>query len=185
MLTDEERAYLGRMTLAMQIIVGALAAGVVSFFVVVLVIKQPQAPLAGDRLLTYLSVAAGLVAVVVALILPGVIVRNNRQAVLDGKATASTPERAPPLPEELREVGSLAAGYQTALIVRSALLEGAAFFALVAFMLEQQTLSLVVAGALLIFMLSGFPTRSKLEDAIDSDRRTLEQLRQMEPQHAR
>jgi hypothetical protein len=185
MLTDEERAYLGRMTMAMQIVVGALAAGIVSFLVVVLVIGQPQAPLPGDRLLTYLSVAVGLVAVVVALILPGVIVRNNRQAVLEGKATASTPKQAPPLPETLREIGSLATGYQTALIVRSALLEGAAFFALVAFMLQQQKLSLIVAGALLLSLLGGFPTRSKLEDAIHSDRRTLKQLRQMEPQHAR
>jgi hypothetical protein len=76
-------------------------------------------------------------------------------------------------------------GYQSALIIRSALLEGAAFFCLVAYMLEHNALSLAGAGMMLLFMLFGFPTRSKVEEAIETERTTIEQLRQMGPTDVR
>ena len=75
--------------------------------------------------------------------------------------------------------------FQTVLIIRSALLEGGTFFALIAFMLERQAPSLVVAGVLILALVSGLPTRSKVEEAIESERRQIEQLRQMESIDAR
>jgi hypothetical protein len=177
MLTDDERAYLARAALTMQIIVGALAGGVLSFFCVVLVLGQQQpGPPPDEPMLTYMSIVTAFVAIAVAMIFPGVVIRNQRQSIQAGKSKP---------PEAARELGPLVAGYQTALIIRSAILEGAAFFCLVAYMLERQTLSLFGAGMLLVFLLGGFPTRSKLEDVIENERTTIEQLRQMGPTDAR
>mgnify|MGYP001260938337 FL=1 len=177
MLTDEDRAYLARAAQTMQMIVGALAGGVLSFLGVVLVLGQQQpGPPPDQPMLTYMSIVATFVAIVMAMIIPGVVIRNQRQAILAGK---------PKPPEAARELGPLVAGYQTAIIIRRALVEGAAFFCLVAYMLERQSLSLVGAGVLLVFLLGGFPTRSKLEDAIENERTTIEQLRQMGPIDAR
>jgi hypothetical protein len=187
MLTEEERAYLARATRTMQIIVGALAGGVLSFLCVVLVLGQQQAgPPLGESMLTYMSVVTAIVALVVAMIFPGIVIRGQRQAILAGKPTLKAGSiGGPPLPEAERELGPLVAGYQTALIVRSAILEGPAFFCLMAYLLERQTLSLVGAGMLLVFLLGGFPTRSKVEDAIVSERTTIEQFRQLGSTDAR
>jgi len=180
MLTDEERADLARAVQTMQIIVGALAAGVVSFLVVVLVLAQQQpGPPPNEPRITYIAVVVAFVAFIVALIFPGIILRSQRQAILAGNpAPQAGSPGAPPL-GTARDLGPLVAGYQTSLIIRSALLEGAAFFCLVAYMLERQTLSLVVAGVMLLFLLSKFPSRSKLEGAIENEWTTIEQFRQM------
>ncbi|MEX2093677.1 MAG: hypothetical protein WD971_13420 [Pirellulales bacterium] len=187
MLTEEERAYLARATRTMQIIVGALAGGVLSFFGVVLMFGQQQAgPPPDEPMLTYMSVVTAFVALVMAIFFPGVVLRSQRQAMLAGTPPLEAGSiGGPPLPEAERELGPLVVGYQTALIVRCALLEGAAFFCLTAYLLERQTLSLVAAGMMLLFLLGGFPTRSKVEDAVESERTTIEQLRQMGPTDAR
>lgn len=181
MLTDEERDYLQRMTRVMQIIVAALAFGAATFFGVVLVLPPPAGPGAPDgRLMTYVSIAVGLGSFLAAL-----VARNQRQAIASGRSPATSDESVSQFPAALREIGPLTMAYQTVLIIRSALLEGGTFFALIAFMLERQTPSLVVAGVLLLALISGLPTRSKIEDAIESERRQIEQLRQMEAIDAR
>jgi hypothetical protein len=181
MLSDEQRAYLARATLTMQIIVGALAAGVILFGGIVLALRPLQggAPLDGS-LLTYMAAGAAFMALVAAMVIPSVLLRSQRQAIVAGTSTLVAGSiGGEPLPEAHRELGPLVAVYQTCLIIRSAILEGAAFFALVAYQLEQQPLSLAAAGMLLLFLLAKFPTRSKVEDAIESERTTIAQLRQM------
>jgi uncharacterized membrane protein YqjE len=174
MLTNEEREHIGRMTQVMQIIVGALAFGVMSFLCVVLFAIPAAAP--GERLLTYLSALFGFLAPAAAMFIPRLIESKQSEAIAAQRSGAAN---APNIPESLREVATLVGGYQTRLIIRCALIEGAAFFAIVAFMIERQLLSLVVAGALLLALLSCFPTRSKVEDAVENERREIEQLRQM------
>lgn len=180
MLTDEERDHIGRMTRAMQIIVAALACGVMSFLGVVLFVIPAAAP--GDRLLTYISAFVGFLAPVTATFVPRLIESIQREAIAAQRATASN---APYISESLREMTALVGGYQTRLIVRCALIEGAAFFAIVAFLIERQVLSLAVAGALLLAMLSCFPTRWKVEEAVENERREIEQLRQLGAADAR
>ena len=175
MLTDEEREYIGRMTQVMQIIVGSLAFGVTSFLCVVLFVIPAAA---AGRAIAHLSFGAvsGSWRAAAAMFIP----TDRRQAARgDRRPTSGRRERAASIPESLRDVAALVAGYQTRLIIRCALIEGAAFFAIVAFMIERQLLSLVVAGALLLALLSCFPTRSKVEDAVENERREIEQLRQM------
>ena len=162
----------------------ALAAGVIGFSFVVLAIAPRVAAPPDEPLLTYMSFVMAIVAVIVAMIFPGILVRNQRQSILAGKPTLRAGSVGGP-PEAEREFGPLVAGYQTALIIRSAILEGAAFFCLISYLIEGQTLSLIGAGVLLLFLLSGFPTQSRIEDAMVNERATIEQLRQMEPTDAR
>jgi hypothetical protein len=184
MFTDDEAAYLRKLALTLQIVVGALAMSVFMFAAIVTTILPPPAAMPGGQpLITYAAAAFGFAAVGMALILPGVIQRNYRRAIVEGKPL--TTNIAAQIPAPLREIGQLGLAYQTVLIIRSALLEGAAFFALIAYMLERQTLSLVVAGGLLLILLSGFPTRSKLREAIESERRVIKELQQLGATDAR
>lgn len=187
MFTEEERAFLARVTRTMQIIVGALAGGVVMFFVAVLAITSGNPPKPPDTpMLSYMALAAAPAAILVAMFFPGFVLRSQRQAMLAGQPTlqaGSTGGR--PLPEAEQKLMPFVGGYQTALIIRSAILEGAAFFCLVAYMIEGQTWSLVGAGVLLLFILTGVPTRSRIEDAVERERRAIEELRQMQMIDAR
>jgi hypothetical protein len=65
-------------------------------------------------------------------------------------------------------VRPLAATYQTLLIIRCALLEGAAFFSLVAYMIERQPIAIGAAVVLLVALLANFPTASRLEAWIEA-----------------
>jgi hypothetical protein len=65
--------------------------------------------------------------------------------------------------EELRPEDVLGA-YQTRLIVSLALLEGVAFFCLVAFMVEHRWESFGIAMALLLMMAANFPTENKFRN---------------------
>ena len=187
MFTEEERAFLARATLTMQIIVGSLASGVVMFSAVALFLatQQPK-PVPDVPLLTYMSIAAAPAAILAALTIPGLIMRNQRQAIAAGRPTLKAGSiGGTPLAEAEQSLGPFMGGYQTALIVRSAILEGPAFFCLMAYMLEGQAVSLVAAGVLLLFILSGMPTRSRVEEAIQRQRRAVDELRQMEAIDAR
>jgi hypothetical protein len=187
MLTDAHRQYLGGVTRTMQIIVAAMAAGVIIFFGIVVAIADMQpGPPPDEPRLTYIAIVAAFAALIVAIVFPGIVQRSQRQAILAGKSTPLACANAlKSLPEDVRELAPLVNGYQSALIIRSALLEGAAFFCLVAYMLEHNALSLAGAGMMLLFMLFGFPTRSKVEEAIETERTTIEQLRQMGPTDVR
>lgn len=188
MFTDDDRAFLARATRTLQIVVGALAAGVVSFLVAVLVINSGRAVQPPETpMLTYMAIAAAPAAILVAMLFPGVILRSQRQAILDGRqaypptASGSTAQVAP----VAESIQTYLGGYQTALIIRTAILEGAAFFAIATYLLEGLWWSLVIAMVLLLLILAGFPTLSRAEDAIKRERRSVEELRQMRAIDAR
>jgi hypothetical protein len=62
----------------------------------------------------------------------------------------------------------LVQAYQTGLIVGLALLEGAAFFNLVAYMVEKQWWTITIVAALLFWMLLAFPTRTRVTQWLES-----------------
>jgi hypothetical protein len=187
MLSDAHKAALLPVTRTLQIIVAALAGGLAMFFAVVLFIANAgqRGVGAGQPLITYVAVGAAFFAMCVALVLPGVIAGKQRQAIVSGKAAlASQLSYALPQTAEFRDLGSLVVAYHARVIIYGALLEGAGFFNLVAYMLERQTLSLVVAGFLLLMILSQFPTTSRLENWIEKEMRMIDQLRQLGPSNA-
>jgi hypothetical protein len=80
---------------------------------------------------------------------------------------------------ELGDVLPLSGVYQTRLIIGCAMIEGAAFFCLIAYLLERRPLSLIVAGVLLLLLISQIPTVSKVESWVESELSTINQLRHM------
>lgn len=188
MFTEEERALLAQATRTMQVIVGALAAGIVSLLIVVLAISFGRAaPPPEMPMLTYMALALFPVAILVATLFPGVVLRSQRQGILNGspKLEASATGFSTRIPAGGDIVAPYIGGYQTAVILRSAILEGAAFFALVVYLLDGLWWSLAAAAVLLLYILAGMPTRSRAEEAVKREQRAVEELRQMRAIDAR
>ena len=188
MFTDDDRAFLTRATRTLQIVVGAMAAGVLTFLVVALVINSGRAVQPPEMpMLTYLAIAAAPAAILLATLFPGIVLRSHREAVLQG-GQISPPTDSVSTAQVVaasESIQTFFSGYQMAHIIRSAILEGAAFFATATYLLEGLWWSLVVAVVLLLYILAGFPTRSRAEDAVERERRAVEELRQMRAIDAR
>lgn len=188
MFTEDERAFLAQATRSTQIIVGAMAAGIVSLLIVVLTINFDRgAPRPKMPMLTYMAIALAPTALFVAMFFPGIVLRSQRQGILNGrpKLEASATSFGTNIPAGAEKVAPYVGGYQAAVILRSAILEGAAFFALVAYLLEGLWWSLATAALLLLFILAGVPTRARVEEAIKRERRAVEELHQMRAIDAR
>tara|TARA_B100000029_G_scaffold350205_1_gene342616 strand:+ start:3531 stop:3941 length:411 start_codon:yes stop_codon:yes gene_type:complete len=123
----------------MQIIAVALVLGPAVFAAVVLATFQGASD--SLELLGKIGLGFAAVTIVMSVIVPGMI------GTL--KETSSTQQ--------------FLGVYQTRLIIKLALLEGAAFINIVALQAEQSWWSLGTAGFVVILMIAGFPTRSKIE----------------------
>ena len=123
----------------MQIIATALVLGPAVFAAVVLATFQG----ASDALefLGKIGLGFAAVTIVMSVIVPGMIGKL--------KETSSTQQ--------------FLGVYQTRLITRLALLEGAAFINIFALQMEQSWWSLGTAGFVVILLIAGFPTQSKIE----------------------
>jgi hypothetical protein len=165
----------------LQIICGALAAGVVTFLVVVLVINGPPNAAAAPGVLTYLSGGFFLVMLVVSIIVPRSIVQSQIAHIACG--TWKPPEQLPANYDVSAESAKLLMAYQTHMIVRLALLESAGFFALVAYLSEGHWLALAVAICALALLLSQFPTRGRVENWSEYARSRMQEIRQW-PAHS-
>ncbi len=110
----------------------------------------------------FISIVAAAVAGVVVVVRQVVLGVMSGQAVPKAGVAEPTPQAAFGL-------------YQTRLIVGLGLLEGAAFFNLIAYLLEGHWWSYLVVAALLTWMLASFPTRDRLRRWID-DREQLKSL---------
>jgi hypothetical protein len=158
MLNETQRSEIATLVRTMQIIVGALILGVANFAAIVVFMSRPgQAPPANDRLLTYLSAGCAVVSVLASFIVPRLMAGPVRKSM----ASAEKPDNA--------SVRPLAQVFQTLLIVRCAILEGAAFFCLVAFMLEHDMIALAAAGLVTLLLAAQFPTASRLEAWIENE----------------
>jgi hypothetical protein len=178
MFTDAQQAYLKTAARTQQIIVGALAAGVWTFLAVALVLFLDEPVNQGDEpFLSYLGIGCAVLALVAWGTVPGMIGGRMRELIVAGKADHLTlkPFDSP----DLGDVGPLGGIYQLRIIVGAAILEGAAFFNLVAYMIEQQMFSLAVAGILAVVIMASMPTYGRLESWVQSELTTIEQLRQM------
>lgn len=131
----------------MQIIAASLVVGVVAFaliavFVVGALDEPPESMLIS-------AIAAGFAAVVFVLhlVIPPLVISQQARAARG---------------EQLYGV------YLTKMILGLALLEGAAFFNIVAALIEHNWWSLAIAGGLAFWMLALFPTRTRVDHWIET-----------------
>lgn len=175
MLSEVQCNQLSPVLRTMQIIVGALALGIINFLLVVVFVIRPQdqAPHAGQPILTYMSVCASAAAVVASFIVPMVLAGSMRKSLPDSSAVSNATGATGDA-----NILPLVQVYQTLLIIKCAILEGAAFFCLIAHMIERQVITLAVAGVLLLVLLAQFPTRSRAETWVESELELAELRRQ-------
>ncbi len=182
-----------------QIIVGAMIMGVATFLAIALFVTQvavnPAPPPPGGGaggaaiaapgdsslpVITYLAVASGLIVLVLSFVVPKInIARARRQIALAGPI--ATIEGVPPEPKQLYPAGytgKLAQLYQTQLIIGAAMLEGAAFFATIAYMLERNPIALATAIVLLGALVARFPTSDRVNAWLDRQLGLLQEERQ-------
>ena len=150
----------------MQIIVIALVTGVATFAAVAVVQAQGKPP--GVPFLAYVGAGVATIVVVARMFVPRIV------AITQGRQASAGFDLEK---DQQKLVDTFCGTYQTKVVMENALLEGAAFLNLIAYMVETQTMSLAVAGGLVSIMLLSFPTGGRVEswvreqfEAIELDR---------------
>lgn len=157
----------------MQIIAGALIVGVLSFAGVAsfVVFRMPQAAPPAARqnatdVLMYLGLAGAVLMVVASFSIPNLLANAMVKGIAK-MAQSSTASGSKEL------FGRLLMAAQTRMIVALALIEGAAFFNLVAFIVTRSLIPPAVVAGLLAVMAIHFPTKIKLARWLEEQQRAL------------
>jgi hypothetical protein len=156
-----------------QIIVGGLLAGLLCFLVITTVIDVGPKPAAAPGaaaveppmpIFTYLAVASGVMLLPMSFVVPVLVSKKQRQAMLSGQtAGGASPTTAPGVPWGAKTpIGGFPAAFLIQLVMGCAISEGAAFFALVAYLLEKNPLALTMALVLIAAIISRFPTSGRV-----------------------
>jgi hypothetical protein len=148
----------------MQIICVALMVAVVTFLGIVVYLRfgKGMPPGNGMPMMSYMAAGMAAIMIVGRVIAPMVITTGMLKQAISLRPI-----------EDIRKL-DLYGIYQTKMIVSQALLEGAAFFNLVAYMTEGQSWSLGIVAVLLAVMAVGFPTFEKVDGWADDQLRQLQ-----------
>jgi hypothetical protein len=172
----------------LQIIVGALLAGCTFFLAIVLIASREMAGGDGPPLLSYTAIACGVMALLARAVTARAIVAAGRRNILRkaGRApiggTWSMPQPVGVRGDTLDEsavVAGLLPLLSTATIAACAMLEGATFFLLVAYLVEQWLPALIVAVAMIVLLALHLPTRSRVIHWVEDQLALLGQERQL------
>ncbi|MBN2477537.1 MAG: hypothetical protein JXB62_23220 [Pirellulales bacterium] len=173
-----------------QIVVAALLTGCLMFLVITLVIGSSVAEGMEQEstLITFTSLGFAVVALLVRTVVSGVIVARGRRSILRGTWRLPRGRDGQPISAEFIErtgdAGKLAVLSLQRTIVGAAVLEGAAFFTLVAYLIEQSPLALGAAALLIVGVGLHFPTQGRLVQWIADQLTLLEQERLMGVSHS-
>jgi hypothetical protein len=152
----ERETSIGPRVLTMQIIAAGLILGVLLFAGITLALGAWHEP-EQEGLVKYVGLGLIAVELLPFLMVPSFVTAENLSQTY--AARTSKPSR----------VDLLLMVCQTRMIIRFALVEGAAFLNLIAFMTEHAKWSLGVAGGLVLVMLAMFPTRTKVAHWIEAE----------------
>ncbi len=166
----------------LQIIIGALSLGCIFFAVIVIVAAKTSFKNAGNQLdVTYIALAMAGLIFVLCIFLPHIIVSQGRKNILrtifPAARTVSDSDAGEKREDENRVAQPLTQLLQTKTIVAGALLEGAIFFLLIAYMIERSNLSLLAAAALLILLIAQMPTMRRVTNWIENQLRLIAEER--------
>lgn len=130
----------------MQIIALSLPAGVIAFAMIAVFVAGALNQPPTGTFISLFAVAFAFAMFAMHLVMPQLIARRANQLQIA-------------VPESLRPYGV----YQAHMIVKLALLEGAAFFNVICSIIEHNWWSLGIAGLLVGWMLTQFPTLDRVE----------------------
>ncbi|NQV22793.1 MAG: hypothetical protein HQ518_00365 [Rhodopirellula sp.] len=149
----------------MRIVVVALVMGVVTFAVITLFTSGEAKP---DRqpVVAFIGLVFAAITLVAREVAPKVIVTSVRKKIANGSWPSPQQAASPILKDATTEEKFLLI-YQSRLIVRAGLLEGAAFLNLIMFTIDHQWWSFAIAAVFAAINLSTFPSRDGLLNWID------------------
>jgi hypothetical protein len=159
-----------------QIIVGALTGGCVTFLVVVLVaVGVPGLP-DSPPIMAWVAAVIAAVMVLLRLMIPAIFVARSRRKIRQGafkspigKFPAVSLEAAGPDSAQ----NALAQVFLSKTILAAAILEGAVFLLLVAYLVEHAPMSLMLAVLLIVALALHVPTQSQAEGWLQDQTRLL------------
>lgn len=167
----------------LQIIVGALTAGCVTFLIIALLVTGGKAVEGETPMVTCVAVAFAVMALITRMVVAGIMVSHGRRTILQTSRRSPQDQGLQPAdansPKRTADARKLFPLLINSTIVSAALLEGAAFFALIAYILEQSPLSLIVAIVLIVGLAFYMPTRSRAVHWIEDQLRLLQEERQL------
>jgi len=179
-MDSQQEEQIRAVTLTSQLIVTALVLGLLGFACLAIYMGMD----AGNEdeenqyITTMIAAAFTAVAFFAASLVPRFVRKSMRQTILgNGRFNNNiSAQRA----VEMGPVKLLTISYLTSTIAGMAILESAAFMNLVAYLFEQQLLSLLCAALLIVTILSKFPTRSSVENWIRTELKTIDDLRSLD-----
>ncbi|MBI5760456.1 MAG: hypothetical protein HZA46_18230 [Planctomycetales bacterium] len=145
----------------LQIIVGALMFGVISFGVVAIVIRIGKQG-GGDSPVWMIAGGFAVMMLIARQIVGVSMVNGIRRQIAKGTWQPPTKGGGPAFPADATDADRLLSLLQTVTIVQCALPEGAAFFNLIAYIMSGHLASLATVAVLLLWMSSSFPTRDRV-----------------------
>lgn len=153
-----------QMVWTMQVICGGLMMGVMTFLgiAVFLHIEKGAQPAPATPIVAYMAAGMAALTIIVRLVISSPVVKSGIKQI-----TAIRPVN------DIQKL-DLYGVYQTKMIVSCALLEGAAFFNLVAFIIDGQLWTLGIVAVLLALMVVGFPTFERVDGWADDQLRQLQ-----------
>ncbi len=183
MIDPQWREELGPVLRTLQIIVGALTAGSVVFLIIAMILAGGIAAAADNPpILTYTALGFAATILLVRAIVPNVIVATGRSQIAQGTWKSPGGHQAngafSAMLERMGDAGRLVIINQVRTIIAAALLEGATFLLLVAYLVEHSWISLSVAIMFILALAMHFPTRQRLVEWIENQLALLEQERQ-------
>jgi hypothetical protein len=164
----------------LQIIVGAVALGPVTYLGVVLATAaQPNPDAAADEFLTYVACGLAVAAVAAWFVVPPLVTTRFRRQVAAGTwppQQADSPASAP-----VTDASKLCSVYIVRTIIAVAILEGAAFLQVLAYQKEGNYLALGPAVLLTTMIALHLPTRTRVAEWVERQLVRLSEDRQMAP----
>jgi hypothetical protein len=146
----------------LQIIVGALMVGVISFGVVAIVLGSGKQG-GGDSPVWMIAAGFAVVMLIARHVMGVVMLNGSRRQIANGTwQIPASRGQVDSFPADATDADRLLAVLQTVTIVQCALPEGAAFFNVIAYIVDGRVASLVMVAVLLLWMSSSFPTRDRV-----------------------
>jgi hypothetical protein len=160
----------------LQIIVAALTSGCITFLAIVLVVVGvpglPDVP----PILTWIAAAIAATMVMARLVVPAIFVARARRKIRQGAFKAPMGKFPVVSSDSVATdsaVNALAQVFLSKTILAAAILEGAVFLLLVAYLVEHAPMSLMLAVLLIVALALHLPTYSQVEGWIQDQTRLL------------
>ncbi len=155
----------------LQMVIGALTMGVVTFLAIAVAIREggvadfkPAPDPSGIR---YLLLGIAGMMLLAGLVVPGIVVSARRRQMAGQTESARA--------EEMDQLFGL---FQVKTVVGAALTEGAAFLAIITYLLYGEVAALIAAGVFAALLLLLVPTWSRIERWLEDQMRRLAEERQ-------